>query len=66
MNNKRSKGSGRRTKKRGKKSKHKKKREVVQKERNRNEKIGLEHDAQNDFRDQAFFLCDNFFGNNTK
>ena len=39
---------------------------MVQKERNRNEKIGLEHDAQNDFRDQAFFLCDNFLGNNTK
>ena len=38
---------------------------MAEKERNGNKKIGLGHDAQNDFPDQAFFLCD-FFDNNIK
>ena len=39
---------------------------MVEKERNGNKKIGLGHDAQNDFPDKGFFLCNNFFDNNTK
>ena len=66
INNNRSKGWGRRTKIGGKRKKiNKKGKGKWQKKRNGNKKIGLEHDAQNDFPDKAFFLCDNFFDNNT-
>ena len=48
------------------KNKQKRKREMVEKERNGNERVGLGHGAQNDFPDQAYFLCDHFFDNNKK